>query len=67
MSVRVVHDCEVLLVDVELVQGEGNIGETEPELVVDRNLKQKAAKNVFLFFKKLTCKILTLFHLFGFL
>jgi hypothetical protein len=46
MSVRVVHDCEVLLVDVELVQGEGNIGETEPKLVVDRNLKQKTASNV---------------------
>ena len=39
MSVGVVHDGEVLLVDVILLQREGNIGEPEPELVVDRNLQ----------------------------
>jgi hypothetical protein len=38
VSVGVVHDGEVLLVDVELVQGEGDVGETKPEPVVDRNL-----------------------------
>jgi hypothetical protein len=39
MSVGVIHDSEVLLVNVVLLQGEGDIGEPEPELVVDRYLK----------------------------
>ena len=41
MCIRVVHDCEVLLVDVVLLQRKGNIGESKPELVVDRNLKNQ--------------------------
>ena len=36
---RIVHDGEVLLVNVVLVQREGHVGEPEPELAVHRHLQ----------------------------
>ena len=36
---RIVHDGEVLLVNVVLVQGEGHVGEPQPELAVHRHLE----------------------------
>ena len=39
IRVVVVHDCEVLLVHVQLLQGEGDVGEPQPESVVGVHLK----------------------------
>ena len=38
--VRVVHDGEVLLVDVQVLQLEGLVGESQPEPVVSVNLRR---------------------------
>ena len=40
VRVVVVHDSEVLLVHVQLLQGEGNVGESQPESIVGVHLKR---------------------------